>query len=169
MFRKSCFASFANTSFATFRKYFFCSCTFVSQVSQGFASTSFASLRFRNFQFRKNSQVGFSLHKFRKVIAIGTGQFADVSLLLLQNLGPHNQRMIPGRVYHLRLRLGCRLSGTCRAAAAGAPGQPTRAGRTRTSQFNLNACAKAAITTELGLHRDRRRPLSRPCRVMVQS
>ena len=77
---RSCYARFANISFAKFRKYFFRTLTFVSQDSQGFANTSVS--RFRYSQFSKNSQIGFSFRKFRKVFAMGSNRQLSSSLLM---------------------------------------------------------------------------------------
>ena len=62
LFRKSCFASLANTSFARFRKYKFRSFTF---VSQGFANTSFA--RFRKYKFRSFTFVSQGFARVSKI------------------------------------------------------------------------------------------------------
>ena len=55
---KSCFASFATTSFARFCKYKFCSVTF---ALQGFA-------KFRKYLFHKVLQIDFSFRKDSKVL-----------------------------------------------------------------------------------------------------
>ena len=74
MFRKLC--KYSVTSFERFRKNFFRSLTFVSQVSRGFANTSFARFRNSESQFRKpepeNSRIDFSIQvgKFFKVFAM---------------------------------------------------------------------------------------------------